>query len=163
MIMVTLHRRALGGFVGGQIVGRLLRAFGWPVIFILGGVFPLILVVGAGAWLPKSPRFLAARAKPVAAPARRCCGASTSPRTRAAASIDVARRNPIKMLFGPGYALQTVLLSIIYFCSLMNLFLFAYWMPTVLNLIGMTPVQAVFASSLRDFGAIFAVLYLGAG
>jgi AAHS family 4-hydroxybenzoate transporter-like MFS transporter len=43
----------------------------------------------------------------------------------------------------------------------MNLFLFAYWMPTVLNLIGFTPSQAVFASSMRDFGAIFAVLYLG--
>jgi AAHS family 4-hydroxybenzoate transporter-like MFS transporter len=43
----------------------------------------------------------------------------------------------------------------------LNLFLFAYWMPTVLNLIGMSPPQAVFASSMRDFGAIFAVLYLG--
>jgi AAHS family 4-hydroxybenzoate transporter-like MFS transporter len=50
---------------------------------------------------------------------------------------------------------------IIFFCSLLNLFLFAYWLPTVLNLVGFTPSQAVFASSLRDFGAIFAVLYLG--
>ena len=65
------------------------------------------------------------------------------------------------MLFGQGYALQTVLLWIIFFCSLMNLFLFAYWMPKVLHLIGMSPAQAVFASSLRDLGAIFAVLYLG--
>ena len=65
------------------------------------------------------------------------------------------------MLFGQGYALQTALLWVIYFCSLMNLFLFAYWMPTVLNLMGFTPPQAVFASSVRDFGAIFAVLYLG--
>jgi AAHS family 4-hydroxybenzoate transporter-like MFS transporter len=65
------------------------------------------------------------------------------------------------MLLGRGYALQTVLLWIIFFCSLMNLFLFAYWMPTVFNLIGMSPPQAVFASSLRDLGAIFAVLYLG--
>jgi AAHS family 4-hydroxybenzoate transporter-like MFS transporter len=31
----------------------------------------------------------------------------------------------------------------------------------VFTLIGMSPPQAVFASSLRDFGAIFAVLYLG--
>jgi len=30
-----------------------------------------------------------------------------------------------------------------------------------LHLIGMTPASAVFASSLRDLGAIFAVLYLG--
>jgi len=40
----------------------------------------------------------------------------------------------------------------------MNLFLFGYWMPTVFNLIGMSPADAVFASSLRDCGAIFAVL-----
>jgi AAHS family 4-hydroxybenzoate transporter-like MFS transporter len=43
----------------------------------------------------------------------------------------------------------------------MNLFLFGYWLPEVLHLIGMTPASAVFASSLRDLGAIFAVLYLG--
>jgi AAHS family 4-hydroxybenzoate transporter-like MFS transporter len=65
------------------------------------------------------------------------------------------------MLFSKGYALQTILMWIIFFCSLMNLFLFAYWMPTVFNMIGMSPAGAVFASSLRDLGAIFAVLYLG--
>ena len=65
------------------------------------------------------------------------------------------------MLFGKGYALQTILLWVIFFCSLMNLFLFGYWLPEVLHLIGMTPAEAVFASSLRDLGAIFAVLYLG--
>ena len=76
-------------------------------------------------------------------------------------AIDVAQANPIKMLFGPGYALQTILLWVIFFCSLLNLFLFVFWMPTVFNLMGMTPSQAVFASSFRDFGAIWAVLYLG--
>src|SRR5277367_2300123 len=65
------------------------------------------------------------------------------------------------MVFGRGYSLQTGILWIIYFCSLLNLFLFVYWLPTVLNLIGMSPAQAVFASSLRDCGAIFVVLYLG--
>ena len=76
-------------------------------------------------------------------------------------AVDVARENPVKMLFGGGYALQTVLLWVIFFCSLMNLFLFGYWLPEVLHLIGMTPATAVFASSLRDLGAIFAVVYLG--
>jgi|SRR5690349_2365472 AAHS family 4-hydroxybenzoate transporter-like MFS transporter len=76
-------------------------------------------------------------------------------------AIGVAWENPISMLFGQGYALQTILLWIIFFCSLLNLFLFAYWMPTVLNLLGVSPAQAVFASSLRELGAIFAVLYLG--
>jgi AAHS family 4-hydroxybenzoate transporter-like MFS transporter len=36
-----------------------------------------------------------------------------------------------------------------------------FWLPEVLHLTGMTPPQAVFASSLIPLGAIFAVLYLG--
>jgi MFS family permease len=65
------------------------------------------------------------------------------------------------MLFGEGYALQTTLLWIIFFCSLLNLFLFIFWLPEVLHLIGMTPAQAVFVTSLYPLGGIFAVLYLG--
>ena len=44
IIMATFTGAPLGGFVGGQIVALLLPHFGWPVIFILGGVFPLVLV-----------------------------------------------------------------------------------------------------------------------
>jgi MFS family permease len=60
------------------------------------------------------------------------------------------------------FALPTGLSTLlIFFCSRLNLFLFTYWMPTVFTMIGMTPAQAIFASSLRDFGAIFVALYLG--
>jgi len=59
------------------------------------------------------------------------------------------------------FALQTTLLWIIFFCSLLDLFLFVFWLPEVLHLIGMTPAQAVFAGSLYPLGGIFAVLYLG--
>jgi AAHS family 4-hydroxybenzoate transporter-like MFS transporter len=161
MIMASFTGAPIGGFVGGQIVAALLPHFGWPVIFVLGGVFPLLLVPVLALWLPESPRFLARRA-------------NLSPRQSALLerldiavgqsephAVDIARENPIKMLFSRGYALQTVLLWVIFFCSLMNLFLFGYWLPEVLHLIGMTPAGAVFASSLRDLGAIFAVLYLG--
>ncbi len=159
MIMATFTGAPLGGFVGGQIVALLLPHFGWPMIFVLGGAFPLVLVVALALWLPESPRFLAARqtiSSRHAALLQRLDITSTGQ-----ARVDVAPANPVLLLFSQGYALQTVLLWIVYFCSLLNLFLFAYWMPTVLNLIGMTPAQAVFASSLRDFGALFAVLYLG--
>jgi MFS transporter, AAHS family, 4-hydroxybenzoate transporter len=161
MIMATFTGAPIGGFVGGQIVALLLPHFGWPVIFLIGGIFPLVLVAILALWLPESPRFLARKA-------------SLSPRQSALLQrldiatvgmelhpVDVAHENPVKMLFSRGYALQTVLLWVIFFCSLMNLFLFGYWLPEVLHLIGMPPATAVFASSLRDLGAIFAVLYLG--
>jgi MFS transporter, AAHS family, 4-hydroxybenzoate transporter len=159
MIMATFTGAPAGGFLGGQIVALLLAHFDWPVIFIVGGAFPLVLVVALALWLPESPRFLARKrtmSPRDAALLKRLDIASTK-----SDAVDVAQGNPVAMLFGRGYALQTVLLWIVYFCSLMNLFLFAYWMPTVLSLIGYTPSEAVFASSIRDFGGMFAVLYLG--
>ena len=159
MIMATFTGAPLGGFLGGQIVAVLLAHYDWPVIFIVGGVFPLVLVLALALWLPESPRFLARKQNLSPRQAALLHRLDIAPTQDHA--VDVAQGNPVRLLFSEGYALQTVLLWIIYFCSLMNLFLFAYWMPTVLNLIGMSPPQAVFASSLRDFGAIFAVLYLG--
>jgi MFS transporter, AAHS family, 4-hydroxybenzoate transporter len=159
MIMATFTGAPVGGFVGGQIVALLLPHFGWPVIFVLGGVFPLVLVPVLGLWLPESPRILAARQD--LRPHHHALLQRLDIAPGQGGHVDVARKNPVKMLFSKGYALQTILMWIIFFCSLMNLFLFGYWMPTVFNLIGMKPAQAVFASSLRDCGAIFAVLYLG--
>ena len=159
MIMATFTGAPIGGFVGGQVVSVLLAHFTWPAIFVIGGVFPLCLVLALAVWLPESPRFLAARGRLSFRQAALLQRLDIDPLQ--SGPVDIARGNPIALLFGPGFALQTVLLWIIYFCSLLNLFLFAYWMPTVLSLTGMTPSQAVFASSLRDFGGIFAVLYLG--
>ena len=159
MIMATFTGAPLGGFLGGQIVAVLLAHYDWPVIFILGGVFPLVLVLALALWLPESPRFLARKQNLSPSQAALLHRLDIAPTQDHA--VDVAQGNPVRLLFSEGYALQTVLLWIIYFCSLLNLFLFAYWMPTVLTMIGMSPPQAVFASSLRDFGAIFAVLYLG--
>ena len=157
MIMATFTGAPIGGFLGGQLVALLLhQGFAWPVIFFIGGAFPLVLVLVLAFWLPESPRFLAARAN--LAPRDRALlqRLDIAPTQAERHTIDLAHGNPIKMLFGEGYALQTILMWIIFFCSLLNLFLFGYWLPTVLNLIGFTPSQAVFASSLRDFGAIWA-------
>jgi AAHS family 4-hydroxybenzoate transporter-like MFS transporter len=159
MIMATFTGAPVGGFLGGQIVALLLGTYGWPVIFIIGGAFPIALVAVLALFLPESPRFLATRETLSARHTALLQRLDIAPADDHA--VDVARSNPIWMVFGRGYRLQTALMWIIYFCSLLNLFLFAYWMPTVLNMIGMTPSQAVFASSLRDCGAIFVVLYLG--
>jgi AAHS family 4-hydroxybenzoate transporter-like MFS transporter len=162
MIMLTFTGAPVGGFIGGLVVSLLLHeGFGWPIIFVIGGVFPLILLTITAMWLPESPRFLAAReslAPHQHALLRRLAIVHS---TGGAHAIDVARGNPIRMLFAEGYALQTTLLWIIFFCSLLNLFLFIFWLPEVLHLIGMTPAQAVFATSLYPLGGIVAVLYLG--
>jgi MFS transporter, AAHS family, 4-hydroxybenzoate transporter len=160
VIMATFTGAPIGGFLCGQVAGLLLPSFGWPGIFIVGGIVPLLIFVALVFWLPESPRFLAA--KDALTPRQTALLQRLDLRPgQSAATLDLANANPIAMLFGKGYALQTVLLWIVFFCSLMNLFLFAYWLPQVLHLTGLTPAEAARASSYRDLGAIFAVLYLG--
>jgi MFS transporter, AAHS family, 4-hydroxybenzoate transporter len=161
MIMASFTGAPLGGFVCGQLAGVLLPRFGWPSIFLIGGVAPLLMVVAMVLWLPESPRFLAAKDKLSPREAALLRRLNITPGRPAAAGVDIASSNPIAMLFSRGYALQTVLLWVIFFCSLLNLFLFVYWMPEVLHLTGMTPPQAARAASFRELGGFAAVLYLG--
>jgi len=161
MIMVSFTGAPIGGFLCGQLAGVLLPTLGWPSVFLIGGIIPLVLVLAMIWWLPESPRFLAAKANPSPSEAALLRRLDIAPRQAPAADLDLAEGNPIKMLFGEGYALQTLLLWVIFFCSLMNLFLFIYWMPEVLHLTGMTPATAARATSFRELGGMMAVLYLG--
>src|SRR5205807_635716 len=62
ILVGALSSGPIGGFVCGQIAGLLLPSFGWPGIFIVGGIVPLLILVALVLWLPESPRFLAAKA-----------------------------------------------------------------------------------------------------
>ncbi len=154
MIMLTFTGAPLGGFLGGLVVSLCCaQGFGWPIIFIIGGVFPLVLIAISVAVAPEVAALARRKSEPRAAPSR----AAAAPRHRARTGRGAWRSislsgNPITMLFSEGYALQTMLLWIIFFCSLLNLFLFVFWLPEVLHLIGMTPAQAVFATSLYPLG-----------
>ncbi len=160
LIMATFTGAPLGGFLVGQVGALLLARFGWPSLFVFGGLLPLSALPVLAVWLPEAPRFLAARGTLSPRQAALLQRLDIAP-GQAAEGLDLARGNPVKMLFSEGYALQTVLLWIIFFCSLMDLFLFGYWLPEVLHLTGMTPAEAARAASFRALGAMFAVLYLG--
>jgi MFS transporter, AAHS family, 4-hydroxybenzoate transporter len=162
LILVSFTGAPLGSFLGGQIVALLLHlGFGWQSIFYLGGGFPLVLLGVMAVGLPESPRHLAAKSKLTRSDLTLLTRLGLEPGSSDAQSIGSVRINPIRALFAEGYALQTVLLWIIFFCGLIDLYLFLFWLPEVLHLIGMTPAQAVFATSLHALGGVVAVFYLG--
>lgn len=162
LIMASFTGAPLGGFVGSLIIALLLgRGFAWQIIFVLGGVGPLLLLPIVALWLPESPRFLARKANLSRRQAALLASLGIAPGQTDRQVFDLARGSTVKMLFGQSYALQTILLWIVYFCSLMNLFLFVYWLPEVLHLSGLTPAQAVFAASPYPLGGVLAGLYLG--
>src|SRR6476620_10299431 len=51
MIMATFTGAPLGGFLCGQLAGLLLPSFGWPSVFLVGCVVPLLMVPALALWL----------------------------------------------------------------------------------------------------------------
>jgi AAHS family 4-hydroxybenzoate transporter-like MFS transporter len=152
----------LGGFLGGQLIAPLLPMFGWQVIFHIGGALPLLLFPVVLVWLPESPRFLLAHGRRSPAALRVLARLGIDPATTGPAHhVDVARGNPVTALFRDGYAMRTVLFWIMFFASLLSLYLIGFWLPTVLHLEGLSPADAVFASSLYSAGGALSVLILG--
>jgi MFS family permease len=76
MIMVQFTGAPLGGFVGGLAVAALLARFGWEIIFVIGGVFPLALLPVMALCVSSLASRICRRVS------RRCSRASTSSRGR---------------------------------------------------------------------------------
>src|SRR5271170_6645383 len=48
----------IGSALGGFIAGQLIPDYGWPSVFVVGGILPIMLALGAAFALPESVRFL---------------------------------------------------------------------------------------------------------
>ena len=161
LIMLMFCGNTLGGFLGGQLVAQILPIFGWHAIFLAGGIPPLVLLPFLVVFLPESPRFLIAHRLDQPATQAILRTLNIDAQTAAPQLVDVARTSPIAQLFSDGLAMSTILLWIAFFANLLNMYLFSYWMPTVLNLSGFKPETAVFYASMFQLGGILSISVLG--
>jgi AAHS family 4-hydroxybenzoate transporter-like MFS transporter len=156
VIMVIFTGNPLGGFLGGQVIAQLLPHYGWQVIFWMGGLMPLVLIPLMLIWLPESPRFLLARGRMTPRMERLLRQLNIEP-TGTQHVVDVAKGNPVAGLFRDGLGPTTILVWILYFANLLTIYLIGYWLPSVLNLTGLSPADAVFAASLMSAGPIVSI------
>jgi AAHS family 4-hydroxybenzoate transporter-like MFS transporter len=127
----------LGAVLGGLLSAKLIAAFGWPSVFLLGGVLPLVLVPVLLAWMPESLRFLARKqAEPLAGV-------------------------PVRQLFTGGRAAGTVLLWIVFFANLLLLYFLINWLPTVLQRSGLPLERAIIGTVVLNAGGIAGGILLG--
>jgi len=177
MITVMFCGFSLGSALGGVLAARLIPAFGWQVVFYLGGLLPLLLVPVLLVSLPESARLLALRREPAAAAGVVALLRRISP---AAAAFDPARTRfvashednaagsggarvgfPIAQLFRNGRAGATLLLWVMFFMNLLELYFLANWLPTVINAAGIPETLAIVTTALFQVGGIVGTLTLG--
>jgi MFS transporter, AAHS family, 4-hydroxybenzoate transporter len=166
MVMIMFCGFSVGAALNGLLAAALIPAHGWRSVFIVGGAAPLLLAPVLTWRLPESVRFLALAG---AADARvAALLGRINPKAAAAATggrFVVCEPRlaglPVVHLFGDRRALPTLLLWIVFFMSLLDLYFLANWLPTVLNDSGASISGAALISSLLQVGGIVGTFALG--
>jgi MFS transporter, AAHS family, 4-hydroxybenzoate transporter len=156
----------LGGVVGGLLGSHIIPAYGWPSIFIVGGVAPIAIALLLLAALPESAAFLINRGKSeerVARTLRRVYPRADFPPTAQFVLKREATRNAdMRQLFTSGRGPGTVLLWIAFFFAFMILVTNSAWSPTLLLRLGMPIERSAVALAAFNFGSLFGSAIAGA-
>jgi len=155
----------LGGASGGFVAAALISRFGWQSVFVVGGIFPCLAAVLALAVMPESIRFLVlkgGRERRVAYYLSRIApDATISPDTTFEVEEQRSGGFVVTQLFADGRAVVTLLLWVMFFMSLLDLYFLTGWLPTVMNDAGVPVRTAILISSLFQVGGIIGNLFLG--
>ncbi|MFG0411744.1 MFS transporter [Pseudomonas sp. NY5710] len=156
----------LGMAGGGFISAKMIPAYGWHSLLVVGGVLPLLLAVVLMVWLPESARFLVVRNRgtdrvrktlsPIAPQMVAEAASFSVPEQKA-----VAARNVFSVIFSGTYGLGTVLLWLTYFMGLVIVYLLTSWLPTLMRDSGASMEQAAFIGALFQFGGVLSAVGVG--
>jgi len=165
MVMVMFCGFTIGGAFGGFVAANLIARFGWQSVFVAGGIWPGIAAAIAIARLPESIRFLVLKR----GQERRVALYLSRIAPKAGISSDMAfeaEENPaggfvLKQLFSDGRMAVTLLLWVMFFMNLLNLYFLNGWLPTVMSAVGVKVQTAILISTLLQIGGVAGALTLG--
>ena len=151
-----------GGAIGGLVAAALIPHFGWRSVFFAGGVLPLLLAAAMLFLLPESLQFLTLHRKDPARWLRRIDPALTLHPHIQYTVPEPAPRGGISPLhlFRDGRTAGTLLLWIVSFMNLLNLYLLTNWLPTITRDAGVNPTAALLVGVAFQVGGTIGTLGL---
>jgi AAHS family 4-hydroxybenzoate transporter-like MFS transporter len=165
MVMIMFCGFSVGAALGGLLAAALIPQFGWRSVFVVGGVAPLLLVPILALRLPESVRFLAltGRANERVAELLGFISpkAAFAPATQFVVHEPGLAGIPVLHLFKSGRTPVTLLLWVVFFMSLLDLYFLSNWLPTVLNDLGASVSSAAAIGSMLQVGGVVGTFALG--
>jgi MFS transporter, AAHS family, 4-hydroxybenzoate transporter len=165
MVMIMFCGFSVGAALGGLLAAALIPQFGWRSVFVAGGIAPLLLAPILALKLPESVRFLALKGSADARVAQLLGllnpNAPLAPAMRFVVDEAELSGMPVKHLFGDGRTLATLLLWVVFFMSLLDIYFLSNWLPTVLNDLGASVSEAAAIGSMLQVGGVVGTLALG--
>lgn len=159
----------LGAAAGGFVSAALIPAFGWQSVFLAGGILPLCLALAMALALPESIQFLVLKDRVTGRMRTKVIawlrGFDPSLHIDEATRFAVAERAhggvPVAALFSEGRAAFTILLWIVNFMNLINLYFLSNWLPTLIHDAGYSTRTAVLVGTTLQVGGVIGTVFLG--
>jgi AAHS family 4-hydroxybenzoate transporter-like MFS transporter len=148
----------LGGMLGGFVNAFIIAHYGWPAIFYVGGILPLVVALVMMVALPESPAFLATRdgrSDRLRAIAENIAGSRFATGTRFFITEKKVAGAPVLQLLKPDRRITTSILWISFFASFGLLGLVVVWTPAVLQGIGIPAAGTATVLGFHGLGALF--------
>ncbi|MCO1368658.1 MFS transporter [Burkholderia multivorans] len=154
----------LGGGLAGFVAARMIPVYGWPSMFVIGGILPLLLLIAIAIRVPDSVRFLllhhagqskVRRVMSKIAPEQDFSSVAFSSRN------EKESRAVVLNLFKDGLASSTLLLWLASFCTLMVVYFLTNWLPILLHSTKHSLGETSILLSLFLIGSPFGSLTVG--
>lgn len=156
MVIVMFTGVSFGGAIPGVVSALLVPNYGWPILFTIGGIIPVVTAFACVIGLPESIKYLVVRKEQRRV--ARLMIALESTRAFPPNSefiIQDEKQHPgisPKYLFRDGLGLITPLLWVLFVLNLMGYFFLVSWTPVLLSSANIPLGKAALAQSLFQFG-----------
>lgn len=165
MVMAMFCGFSIGAALGGLIAAALIPDYGWRSVFVVGGVAPLLLAPYLAWRLPESVRFLALSGGENARVGRLLRSMFPDVTLPTASRFVVHEPRlpglPVAHLFAANRTRTTLLLWVVFFMSLLDLYFLSSWLPTVLNDLGASVSAAAIVGAMLQVGGVVGTFALG--
>ncbi|MGC2113479.1 MAG: MFS transporter, partial [Pseudolabrys sp.] len=140
----------VGGAIPGFVTAALVPQYGWQIIFMIGGIVPILIAIAAQIGMPESIKYMALhesqRSKMERLINAISPGYPVSPNAKFVIEDEqqFPGFNP-KYLFSQGLAVITPLLWLLFALNLMGYFFLLSWTPTLMTAAKLPPTTVALA------------------
>jgi AAHS family 4-hydroxybenzoate transporter-like MFS transporter len=155
----------LGGALPGFVSAALVPQYGWPILFEIGGIVPIVIAIAAFFWMPESIKYMTiheGQRRNLLDLIRKLSPGYAVPEGARFVVEDEKQfpgSNP-KYLFREGLHLITPLLWLLFALNLMGYFFLLSWTPTLLTAAKLPPATAALSSAAIQVGGTVGTLLL---
>lgn len=147
----------VGAGLGGVVAASLVHAYGWQVVFLVGGAAPIAIALVLAVLMPESVRYLTLRGAARHAIARivrridPACSLDASTRFVVADEREPTRFS-VKLLFDGRLRYVTPVLWLVCIANSLTLLFMQNWLPILVEAVGIAPAHAALVAAMFSVG-----------